>query len=209
MKYPAFEFAQQVDDQLKGFNDKEYFMRKGRCKILREELLPLSRLGLHFKQPGVEVEVEAYENNDPADGTIRVSGFNNKEFDVQITHGFDYQDALRDELIVKTGACPGAGPIQRNKATKEIEAKTIAVDVGSHIEAISYKITELYEKKSTSFSYGKNMALIISFDEFHMNNFYQWSLLFSSLQKRSHLNTEKFIAIYLFNEWSCELYNYL
>jgi len=63
MKDTAYLFASKVDQQIEALSCLEYFMRRARGKVLLEENLPISRLGLHLKQPGLEVEVEAYENN--------------------------------------------------------------------------------------------------------------------------------------------------
>lgn len=71
MKDTAYSFAQKVDDQLEATSSSDYHLRTGRIKLLREELYPISRLALQLKQPGLKVEVEAFENNDAADGHIR------------------------------------------------------------------------------------------------------------------------------------------
>ena len=183
MKHSAYTFAKEVDSLLEKFSKEDYLLRKDRCKRLREELLPLSRLGLRYKQPGTEVEVEAYENNDAADGTIRISGFYNKVFDVQITHCFNYQQSLRNELLVSQGGCPGAGPINRNKKSKTIEATGVAIDVDSHTQTIANLVFERFLKKS-SFAYSSNTILLISFSEVHIRGFNEWQKLFMKLGEK-------------------------
>ena len=110
MKATAYDFAASVDQQIDSLKSNEYLRKLGRAKILREELYPLSRLALCFKRPGTNVFVEAFENSGHADGSIQITGFIDREFEVQITFGgYSYEDALRDELLVAQGSSPGAG----------------------------------------------------------------------------------------------------
>ena len=109
MKADAYTFASEVDWEIEGLPDDVYQRRSGRGKLLREELLPLSRLGLRMKQPGLNVEVESFEDDRPADGIVRISGFRSREFEVQVTFaGYGYQEALRAEHLVKRGHVPAA-----------------------------------------------------------------------------------------------------
>ncbi len=43
MKHGAFEFASEVDHQIKQLSREDLHLRQGRSKALQEELLPLSR----------------------------------------------------------------------------------------------------------------------------------------------------------------------
>jgi len=59
MPTEAYEFARFVDNEIEKLTREEFFMRTGRSKKLREEIFPLSRLALHFAQPGLKVFVES------------------------------------------------------------------------------------------------------------------------------------------------------
>jgi len=109
----AYTFASEVDRQIESLPDTGYRLKKGRGKVLREELLPLSRLALFFKRPGLSVEVAGHEDNGRADGHIWITGFLEKEFEIQITYIYTHEDSLRDELLNSQGYCPGAGKIKR------------------------------------------------------------------------------------------------
>ena len=129
MKGTAYLFASEVDRQIEALLEAEYLMRRDRGKVLQEELLPISRLALHLKQPGQEVEVEAFENDGEADGYIRVTGFREQEFNVQVTCAFTYEESMRRELLVTEWAAPGAGDIYRDRKTKQIVATGAATDI--------------------------------------------------------------------------------
>lgn len=75
MKAPAYEFAEMTDARIEALSDAEYRSHAGPAKRLLEEVLPISRLGLYLKEPGLNVEVEAYENDGPDDGRILISGY--------------------------------------------------------------------------------------------------------------------------------------
>ena len=126
--------------------------------MLREELYPISRLALHLKQPGLKVDVEAFEDDGPADGHIRESGFRDVDFDVQVTSDYSYDESLRDELLASEGFSWGAGDISRDRSSGKIDASPGAVDHDEQFKRISESVVRLFQKK-TAISYGSNTVL--------------------------------------------------
>ncbi len=147
MKRNAFEFAQEVDRQIEQLSIEEYHLRQGRGKLLQEELLPISRLGIHFKVPGLNVEVEAFENDGPVGGHISISGFRSEEFDVQVTYIYSYEESLRRELLLSQGVAPAAGVIFRDKRSRKIVSTMTSVDLEQHIDDLANAVVERFEKK--------------------------------------------------------------
>lgn len=206
MKGRAYSFARQVDRQIEALDSTSY-LRKGkrdRSKKLQEELYPISRLALHLKQPGLGVEVEAFEDNGPADGRIRVSGFWEGEFDVQVTRDYSGSEALRSELLASTGIAPGAGEIFRDKKTRAIHATGAAVDDGEHIERIAKSVARLFKKKA-AMAYGPDTILIVAFDEVKLRGLGNWHLLLLALQQQEDMPCGRFARVYLFNGATNEL----
>jgi hypothetical protein len=204
MKDRAYSFAQKVDRQLEELSSSDFHRRIGRSKKLREELHPISRLGLYFKGPGLEVEVEAFENSGVADGHIHVSGYWEDEFDVQVTYHHNYEDSLRDELLATQGFAPGAGNIYRDKTTKQIVATGAAVDHDAYFDQISDAILALFRQK-TKLAYGPKTMLIIAFDEIKLKGLAQWSRLLNCLEDRGGLTASDFSEVFLFNCASSEM----
>ncbi len=124
MKGTVYSFAQQVDREIEALTRDDYLRRKCRGKRLREELYPISRFALYLKQPGLEIEVEAFEDDGPVDGHIRESGFREQEFDIEVTSDYSYDESLRDELLVAEGASWGAGEIYRDRISRKVIAST-------------------------------------------------------------------------------------
>jgi len=122
MKSTAYCFAKEVDRKIEELTRDDYLRRKGRGKRLREELYPISRLALHLKQPGLEIEVEASEDDGPVDGHIREFGFCEQEFDVEVTSDYGHDESLRDELLVAESFTWGTGEIRRDKTSLEVVA---------------------------------------------------------------------------------------
>ncbi len=204
MKATAYLFASEVDRQIEALSDADYLMRRVRGKVLQEELLPISRLGLHLKQPGLEVEVEAFENDGEADGHIRVTGFKELEFNVQVTCAYSYEESMRNKLLVTKGSAPGAGDIYRDKKTKQIVSSMAATDADEHISRISRSVVELYRKKVAK-TYTKDTVLIIAFDEIKLYGRNNWGQLFAALDTEGGLSGDGFKAIYLYNNATNEL----
>jgi hypothetical protein len=204
MKHNAYIFASEVDRQIEELSGADYLMRRARGKVLEEELRPISRLALHLKQPGLEVEVEAFENDGEADGHIRVTGFREDEFNVQVTCAFTYEESLRRELMVSTGFAPGAGEIYRDKKSGQIAPTMAATDTDEHISRISQSVVELFQKKAAK-SYSKNTMLIIAFEAIELYGPINWHQLFASLKKAGSLSGSSFKAVYLFNSATNEL----
>lgn len=198
MKDTAYSFAQEVDRQIEALSPADYHRRIGRSKRLREELYPISRLALLLKQPGLEVEVEAFEDSGAADGRIRVFGFREGEFDVQVTCDYNYEESLRSELLVSEGCTPGAGDIYRDKKTKKIIATIGGVDYDEHFERVARAVMTLFQKKS-SLAYGPNTFLIIGFDEVKLYGLASWNRLVRILGEKGGMVNSGFSAVYLFN----------
>ena len=133
MRLAAYAFAAEVECQIAALTNAQFHLRQGTSKTLQKEWHPISRLGLHLKQPGLEVEVEAFGDSGVADARIYEAGFRNREFDIQVTYVHDYKEALRKELMVSQGFAPGAGPIFREKLTGTVLATVSAVDADHHI----------------------------------------------------------------------------
>lgn len=205
MKASAYCFANQIDRKIEALPSIEYFQRPRRCKVLLEELLPISRLALHLKQPGLEVEVEAFENDGEPDGHIQITGFREQEFNVQVTCDFTYEESLRNELIASKGFSPGAGDIHRDKKSKDIITTASIIDTDEHIGRVSESVMKLYQEKAKK-SYRKNTALVIAFDAIKLYGSFNWCQLFASLEQAGGLSGSNFIAVYLFNSATNELH---
>ncbi|MBN8579810.1 MAG: hypothetical protein J0L96_03995 [Anaerolineae bacterium] len=198
MKNSAYLFAMEVDRQIEELSSADDLRHLNRGKLLQEEILPISRLALHLKQPGLEIEVEAFENNGEADGHIRITGFREDEFNVQVTCDFTHEEALRKELLVSKGYTPGAGDIHRDKKSGQIVATSAATDFDEHIFRVSQSVIKLFQKKVTK-PYNENTVLIIAFDNVKLYGHHYWRQLFDLLEKAGGLSGSRFKAIYLFN----------
>ena len=204
MKDTAYSFAREVDRQIEELTHADYHMKLGRSKQLQEELYPISRLALQLKQPGLEVNVEAFEDDGPVDGHIRTSGFREQEFDVEVTCVYDYDESLRGELLVFEGAVPGAGPIYRDKRSGKVIAIHTAVDYNEHIGRISKAVMDRFRDK-VSKPYAPQTVLIIVFDEIKLHGRENWNRLFESVEKEGGLSSSVFLSVYLFNSATNEL----
>ena len=199
MKKTAYLFAKDVDHQIEALSSAEYHQRSGRSKRLREELCPISRLALQLKQPGVEVEVEAFENNGADDGRLWVTGFWEGTFDVQVTIAdYSHEEYLRNEMLALEGYAPGAGEIFRDKKTKKINATMAGVDIDEYFNRIANSVMARFQNKA-SLAYGPKTFLIIVFDEKKLSCLVNWSLLFDILKEKGGLSSSNFYAVYLFN----------
>jgi hypothetical protein len=198
MKGTAYSFAQQVDREIEALPENDYLRRKGRGKRLREELYPLSRLALQLKQPGIEIEVEAFEDDGPVDGHIRESGFREQEFNIEVTSDYSYDESLRDELLVTEGFSWGAGEIYRDRSSRKVIASPGVVDHDAQFNNIAKAVVRLFRNK-TSKSYPPNTILIISFDEISLQGYYGWNQLLSRVASEGGLLGSTFDSIYLFN----------
>ncbi len=207
MKAQAYEFATMIDNEIAALSDKDFHHRTGRSKVLQEELYPLSRLGLHFKQPGLKVEVEKSDEFESAvspDGKIKVSGWRNLDFEVQITYaGYERDDKLRAKLLASEGFAPGAGPIQQRGRNGLIIATMEAVDVGEHIDRIASAVKERFDDKASK-PYAQGTILLIAFDEVKLYG-RNWEQLLLKLEKKIFTFETPFTKVYLFNGETNEL----
>ena len=199
MKHSACAFAAAVDHLIEDLKNAEFHRKTGRSKKLREELFPLSRLALFLKMPGIEVEVEGFEDSGRADGHIGITGFRQQEFEIQITHaGYEGEDALRDELLVSQGIVPGAGDIQRDKKSRIILATMAAVDRDEHIGRAAAAVMKQFRKKALK-PYAQGTVLLITFEEIKLCGRSAWNSLFSAIAKAGGMTGSQFSEIYLFN----------
>ncbi|MBT9514696.1 MAG: hypothetical protein IV104_20340 [Acidovorax sp.] len=206
MKKSAYLFAAEVDRLIEALPYDHYHRRVGRAKTLREELLPLSRLALLLKQPGLEVEVEAFEDGGRADGHMRISGFHELEFEVQLTYaGYGDKEYLRSEMLVLQGCVPGAGSIQREKRNGPITAEIAAQDHDAHLSRASRAVVEAFERKKVK-SYAIGTALVITFCEVRLSGKSEWSSLLDGIEEAGGLHGSQFASVYIFNEASNEIH---
>ena len=206
MKLPAYEFSKHIERKIEALPAEVLRSKSTReAKKLIEELRALSRLALSLKCPGLEVDVEVTPEGSEADGIIFEKGFRDRELNVQIVYSFDHEEALRMELLNKQGHAPGAGSIRRDKKTKEISAELVSVNSDGYIQRCSLEIIRLYEKKVGK-QYRTKMILLISFSELKLNGLAGWSCLYENIKHKLSGATDNFIAVYLFNEASNEIY---
>ena len=205
MRLPAYTFAIEVERQIEALSLEAFHTRRGHSKVLQEEWYPISRLGLHLKQPGLEVEVEAFGNSGVADGHITERGFRKRDFDVQVTYVHDYEEALRRELMLKTGFTPGAGPISRDKKSGEVVATMSAVDLDHNIGRVATALAERFEKKAEHV-YPPNTVLVLAFEDMKLRGRSNWCKLLALVDERASLTTSKFSSVYVLNCSSNELH---
>lgn len=199
VKDSAYAFAEKVDRLIGDLKNEEFHRRIGRSKQLREELFPLSRLALFLKMPGLEVEVEASENSGRADGYIRITGFRQREFEVQIAYaGYESEDALRAELLVSQGFVPGAGGIRRDKKDGNIVATMAAVDHDEHIRRMATAVMDRFCKKALK-PYAQGTVLLVAFEEIKLYGRSAWTSLFIKIAEAGGMAGSQFDEIYLFN----------
>lgn len=199
MKDSAYAFAAKVDRLIGDLKNKEFHRRIGRSKQLREELFPLSCLALFLKMPGLEVEVEASENSGRADGYIRITGFRQREFEVQIAYaGYENEDALRAELLVSQGFVPGAGGIRRDKKNGDIGATMAAVEHDEHIGRMSAAVMDRFRKKALK-PYAQGTVLLVAFEEIKLYGRSAWTSLFIKIAEAGGMAGSQFDEIYIFN----------
>jgi hypothetical protein len=198
MRDAALSFAAEVERLIHSLPREEFHRRQGKAKVLLEEWYPISRLGLHLKQPGLEVDVEAFGDSGVADGRIEERGFRERTFDVQVTYVEDYEGSLRRELMYQQGYAPGAGPIQRNKATGTIDATMAAVDYDHNLKQAAAGIADRFSKKAAN-SYPANTVLLIAFEDMTLVGFKMWQALLALTQTHVTLISGSFKAVYVIN----------
>ena len=198
MRASAFEFALAVDQQIEALPRQEFILRTGRAKRLQEELYPLSRLALNFKFPGVNVEVESFEDNGPTDGVIRFNGHSTHELHIQVTYVHSYEEALRRELLWKTGSTPVAGSIVREKLSGQIVAVNAIFPSEEQINQLATSIIELHLKKSAK-RYPRGTILLIAFDDPTFYGQDLWRRLFAAIDERGGLSGGGFADVHIFN----------
>lgn len=198
MRDTAFSFAAEVERQIHALSPEGFYMRQGRGKLLLEEWYPISRLALHFKQPGLEVYVEAFGDSGIADARIEERGFRDRTFDVQVTYVGDYEGALRRELLHRQSFVPGAGPIARCKSSGEIVAEIAAVNADHELQQAAAGIAERFLKKAKK-AYPENTVLLIAFDDMTLGGFSMWRQLLTLTQERVTLTDSNFKSVYLIN----------
>jgi hypothetical protein len=198
MMLSAYEFAKNVELQIEALARDEHLRHSGIGKLLLEEWYPIGRLGLHLKQPGLQVDVEAFGDSGVADGHIVESGFRDREFDVQVTYMYSYDEELRRELMVKQGYSPGAGPISRDKKSGDVVATGASVDLDHNITQTACAIAVLFGKKAAKL-YPSDTALIIAFDDMTLRGWVMWETLLALATSKVNFNDSKFQSVFILN----------
>lgn len=206
MRCTAYKFSEYVEHAIEELPGEVVRTKSTReAKKLIEEYRPLSRLALFFKCPGLEVEVETTIEGSDADGIIYERGFRDGELHIQIAHSYDYEEALRMELLNEQGHAPGTGPIFRDKKTREIKVVLTATNTDENFDRVSAEIERLYNLKLGK-NYKNKMVLLISFSEFKLSGLNSWVRLYNKLNHVFEESSSNFISVYLFNQSSNEIY---
>ncbi len=192
-----YNFARAVDQKIEELSREEFFVRSGAGKRLLEEVFPLSRLALHFAQPGLRVIVEAFEDDGPVDGHISTEGYREEDFDVEVTHVHSYEASMRNELLHTVGVSPGAGPIFRDKATGHVIALQGGTDRHEQIKAMASDVLVRWKKKATKI-YASATILVIGFSDITFYGHTAWRNLFGHLSADA-LTAAPFRRVYLLN----------
>lgn len=195
MNGSAFEFAFAIDQEIESLSREAIIRHNGRAKRLLEELYPLSRFALHMVSPGNHVQIEAFENSGPIDGAIWFGNNDKHKHWIEVTYIRSPEDALRDELLWKTGSAPGRGHILRDKG--QIIAVN-AVPSRGEIGKLAAKIMENYSKKCLK-KYAKGTILLIAFDDPTIFGQSTWRQLFTEIVKRGGLSGGGFADVHIFN----------
>ena len=198
MRSTAFSFAAEVEGEIEALPTDEFHRRQGRAKVLLEEWYPISRLAVHLKQPGLEVEVEAFGGSGAADGRIEERGFRQRVFDVQVTFVDDYEGSMRRELLRKQGFTPGAGPISREKSTGNIQASIAAVDSDHNLKQAASGIAKRFAMKEAK-TYAPTTVLLIAFEDMTLLGHATWVTLLSLVKAEANLAQTKFAGVYIIN----------
>lgn len=202
----AYEFSIDVEKRIEALTGKEYRLRNTpESKRLIEEVLPIAKLALSLKQPGLDVEVNAFEDNGEYDGFISISGFKEEQLPVQVTYCHSYDDALRAEQVESKGVSFGSGPITRNKMTRMVESTAQAEDSDAFIKKIASEVVDNFNKKLRK-EYSSKMVLVISFFNFKLNGLWGWTTLLEEIIRIHSFASESFLMVYLYNQASNEIY---
>jgi hypothetical protein len=205
MRMNAYQFLELVEDRIESLSKDEYFLKKNESsKWLLEEALPIAKLAISLKQPGLKIEVEAYEDDREEDGFITETGFRSNQFPLQVTHCYSYEQALRDEELALKGSTFGAGPITRDKKSGKVVSKAGVQDIDAHIAELIENIAFVFEKKNKK-NYATKMVLIISFSEVKLAGLSQWVLFFEQLRGQVNFSSSSFLRVYLYNSASNEI----
>ncbi|MFZ2269787.1 MAG: hypothetical protein WAV95_19605 [Azonexus sp.] len=197
----AYEFAQRVDARIEALPPEQFRERQRDAKRLLEELYPLSRLALSFKQPGLHVLVEAHEDSGRADGKIWLSGFLDKSFEVQVTFaGYGRPEALRASLLLRQGSGPG----EPERKADETPAIGEPEDTDVSISKLAASICERGRSKVAK-SYAPGTVLLIAFEDVRLRGQSAWSRLYWAIENAGRLEQGPFARVYLFNSYSNEL----
>ena len=206
MRSNAYDFAKAIEERIEALPKEQYFERPRPAKRLIEELYPLSRLALGMKQPGLNVEVEAFENSGRADGQIWITGFTERNFEVQVTYAaYEQSDALRSRLLVQDGFAPGAGPISKDRKTGKIIATMEAEDIDAPIKRLGTSICDRIQNKISNDTYIPGTVLLVAFYEVKLRGRGYWSMLYSAIDTSGGIEKHVFSQVFLFNGCSNEL----
>lgn len=206
MRSNAYDFAREIEGRIEALPDEQFHERSRPAKRLIEELYPLSRFALAMKQPGLHVEVEAFQNSSRADGEIWITGFLERTFEVQVTYSaYEQSDALRSRLLVQDGFAPGAGPISKDRKTGKITAIMEAEDMDAQIKKLGASISNRIRRKIANDTYIPGTVLLVAFDEVKLRGRGWWSILYSAIDAAGGINRGTFSQVFLLNGCSNEL----
>jgi len=188
MKSTAYEFARDVDEQIEALDRDDYLRHDKPAKLLLEEWYPISRLALHFKRPGLEVKVEAFEDNEAADGRIWMTGYLKEQFDIQVTCCFDGEEFDKMRNLAAEGSFVGS-----------------AREYDKHIKSVAEIVADRFQDKSSKFAYVSETILVISFSEARIYGLKGWDRLLCYVDNKGEISESDFESVYLFNAWKNEI----
>ena len=127
-----------------------------------------------------------------------------RELSVEVTCVQTYEDALRRELMWRTGSTPGTGRIYRDKVTGEIVAFSELEPHQMGIERLASDIAELHKRKTRK-QYPRGTNLLIAFEDPTFFGQDQWRALFAELRLRTDLSGGLFSDTHIINCGTNEL----
>ncbi|MBS1161949.1 MAG: hypothetical protein H6R15_4368 [Proteobacteria bacterium] len=205
MKLSAYEFAQAIEARIEALSPEQFHERPRDAKRLLEELYPLSRLALSFKQPGLTVFVEANEDSGRADGQLWLAGFLDKTFEVQVTFaGYERAAALRSSLLLQQALAPGGRGEAVNRPAGQTAADSDQDGATASIGRLGISIGQRIRSKAAK-PYAPGTVLLVAFEDPQLRGRGGWSRLYQVIENAGGIECGPFAEVYLFNTYSNEL----
>ena len=182
----AFKLCQWVDSKLKAMRvagrfDELYFEGSKNIKKLREEVIPLSRLGLYLSTPESEVYVTCLAGNQNYDATIEITGFNPRSFKVEVTTTETEHSTRRRQALSRYGHVALSGPIWKD--SDGIHWEGDMVDVGAEEEERTNLALDRLRAKIESEKYGEDTAILVYLTEYLPLSMYSRARLVRQTQR--------------------------